>query len=221
MIASESLRCFAAALKPGGGLFYQNMCRAAKLGDCVMLRDPVSFDAANFATIQNWGVTETTTPVILQFQIFSQWRFELFDLTWSLDEYAERRLKPAAWQLAQGVDARRKTTARTVCSNLGLPSGVDSAYSVDCESIGLALRFVRVYDAPRDEMICRLDFLFGADELQPGVRSGIFNAGAPAGIQLSARGQRLYDVLTDAASAARASRAGAPATRPRGTRNSR
>ena len=212
MIASESLRCFAAALKPGGGLLNENMRRDAKLGDCVMLRDPVSFDAANFA--QN-------TPVILQFQIFSQWRLEDFDLTWNIDQYADRCLKPAVEQLARGVDARRKIAARTVCSDLGLPSGVDWGYSVACESIGLALRFVRVYDAERDEQICRLDFLFGADELQPGVRSGIFNAWAPAGIQLSARGQRLYDVLTDAASAARASRAGAPATRPRGTRNSR
>jgi hypothetical protein len=53
-----------------------------------------------------------------------------------------------------------------------VPKGVDMGYAANDNSSGVSLRFVRLFDAVRDQWINRFDVYYGASPMYPegGVR---------------------------------------------------
>lgn len=79
-----------------------------KIGDSVTIRKPVKFTVTDGATRSNQDVIEETTSIVINQRKHVSWNFSTQDLTLTIEEYAERYIKPAMIVLANNID-------RTLC----------------------------------------------------------------------------------------------------------
>ena len=79
-----------------------------KIGDSVTIRKPVKFVVTDGATRSNQDVIEETTSIVINQRKHVSWNFSTQDLTLTIEEYAERYIKPAMIVLANNID-------RTLC----------------------------------------------------------------------------------------------------------
>lgn len=77
-----------------------------KIGDTVTIRKPVKFTVTTGATRSNQDVIEETTSIVINQRKHVSWNFSSQDLTLTIEEYAERYIKPAMIVLANDVDAQ-------------------------------------------------------------------------------------------------------------------
>lgn len=75
-----------------------------KIGDSVTIRKPVKFSVTDGATRSNQDVIEETTSITINQRKHVSWNFTTQDLTLTIEEYAERYIKPAMIVLANNVD---------------------------------------------------------------------------------------------------------------------
>jgi hypothetical protein len=75
-----------------------------KIGDSVTIRKPVKFIVTDGATRSNQDVIEETTSIVINQRKHVSWNFSTQDLTLTIEEYAERYIKPAMIVLANNVD---------------------------------------------------------------------------------------------------------------------
>ena len=75
-----------------------------KIGDSVTIRQPVKFLATDGATRSNQDVIEQTTSIVINNRKHVSWSFSTQDLTLTIEEYAERYIKPAMIALSNCVD---------------------------------------------------------------------------------------------------------------------
>lgn len=75
-----------------------------KIGDTVSYRKPIRFTPSAGATLVVQDVTENSDTIIINKRFHVAWQFYSRDLTLTVDQYAERYLRPAALTLAQQID---------------------------------------------------------------------------------------------------------------------
>ncbi|MGI9251129.1 MAG: P22 phage major capsid protein family protein [Pseudohongiellaceae bacterium] len=75
-----------------------------KIGDSVTIRKPVKFTVTDGATRSNQDVIEETTSIVINNRKHVSWSFSTQDLTLTIEEYAERYIKPAMIVLANNID---------------------------------------------------------------------------------------------------------------------
>lgn len=75
-----------------------------KIGNTVTIRKPVKFIATAGAARSNQDVIEETTSIVINNRQHVSWSFSSQDLTLTIEEYAERYIKPAMIALANTID---------------------------------------------------------------------------------------------------------------------
>ena len=75
-----------------------------KIGDTVTIRKPVKFTVTDGAVRSNQDVIEETTSIVIDQRKHVSWSFSTQDLTLTIEEYAERYIKPAMINLANTID---------------------------------------------------------------------------------------------------------------------
>ena len=75
-----------------------------KIGDTVTIRKPVKFTVTDGAVRTNQDVIEETTSIVIDQRKHVSWSFSTQDLTLTIEEYAERYIKPAMINLANTID---------------------------------------------------------------------------------------------------------------------
>lgn len=75
-----------------------------KIGDSVTIRKPVKFTVTDGAVRSNQDVIEETTSIVINQRKHVSWSFSTQDLTLTIEEYAERYIKPAMINLANTID---------------------------------------------------------------------------------------------------------------------
>ncbi len=104
IIAKESLFHLENNMILGDKVHRQYKNEFVKIGDTVTIRRPVKFVVSTGATRVNQDVTETTTSIVINQRKHVSWNFSSQDLTLTIDEYAERYIKPAMIVLANDID---------------------------------------------------------------------------------------------------------------------
>ena len=100
-----------------------------KIGDTVTIRKPVKFVESTGATRVNQDVVETTTSIVVNQRKHVSWNFSTQDLTLTIEEYAERYIKPAMIVLANGIDRALCVEGKNTFPNLvGTPGTTPSTF---------------------------------------------------------------------------------------------
>lgn len=104
IIAKESLFHLENNIIMGQKVHRQYKKEFVKIGDSVTIRKPVKFIASDGATRSNQDVIEETTSITINNRKHVSWNFSTQDLTLTIEEYAERYIKPAMIALSNTVD---------------------------------------------------------------------------------------------------------------------
>jgi hypothetical protein len=104
IIAKEALFQLENNIIMGQKVHRQYKKEFVKIGDSVTIRKPVKFVATDGATRSNQDVLEETTSIVINQRKHVSWNFSTQDLTLTIEEYAERYIKPAMITLANTVD---------------------------------------------------------------------------------------------------------------------
>jgi len=88
-----------------GGLVHRDYKNEfVKIGTSVTIRKPVKFKVTDGATRSNQDVLEETDTLTIDKRKHVSWKFSSQDLTMTIQEYAERYIKPAMIALSNKVD---------------------------------------------------------------------------------------------------------------------
>ncbi len=104
IIAREALRHLENHIVMGGLVHREYRKEYVKIGDTLTIRRPVQFNVSTGATRVNQDVTENTTSIVINQRKHVSWSFSTQDLTLTIEEYADRYLKPAMISLANDID---------------------------------------------------------------------------------------------------------------------
>lgn len=104
IIAKEALFHLENNIIMGQKVHRQYKKEFVKIGDSVTIRKPVKFIAADGATRSNQNVIEETTSIVINNRKHVSWNFSTQDLTLTIEEYAERYIKPAMIVLSNTID---------------------------------------------------------------------------------------------------------------------
>jgi hypothetical protein len=104
IIAKEALFHLENNVVMGQKVYRQYKKEFVKIGDSVTIRKPVKFVATDGATRSNQDVLEETTSIVINNRKHVSWNFSSQDLTLTIEEYAERYIKPAMITLSNTID---------------------------------------------------------------------------------------------------------------------
>lgn len=104
IIAKEALFHLENNVIMGQKVYRQYKKEFVKIGDSVTIRKPVKFVATDGATRSNQDVLEETTSIVINNRKHVSWNFSSQDLTLTIEEYAERYIKPAMITLSNTID---------------------------------------------------------------------------------------------------------------------
>jgi hypothetical protein len=104
IIAKEALFHLENNVIMGAKVHRQYKREFVKIGDSVTIRKPVKFTVTDGATRSNQDVIEETTSIVINQRKHVSWSFSTQDLTLTIEEYAERYIKPAMINLANVID---------------------------------------------------------------------------------------------------------------------
>ncbi len=99
----------------------------AKIGDTVSIRRPVRYLGRNGQALSVENTTESSVPLTLSNQWGVDTAFSSKDLTLSVDEFADRILKPAVATVANAIDFAGMQLYRDVYNIVGTPGTTPSA----------------------------------------------------------------------------------------------
>lgn len=177
IIAREGLFHLENNLVLGANVHREYKNEFVKIGDTVTIRKPVQFVASDGATRVNQDVTENTTSIVVNKRKHVSWKFTSQDLTLTLDEYAERYIKPAAIALANKIDSDLANEGADAFYNITGTPGVTPA---DFTALADAAERLDNLSAPDDGQRCLILNPAArwslADGLGGSGSGGIFNA---------------------------------------------
>lgn len=104
IIAKEALFHLENNLVMGDKVHRQYKNEFVKIGSTVRIRKPVKFKVTDGATRSNQDVIETETNITIDKRKHVSWTFSSQDLTLTIEEYADRYIKPAMIVLANQID---------------------------------------------------------------------------------------------------------------------
>lgn len=104
IIAKESLFHLENNAIMGERVHRQYKNEFVKIGNTLTIRRPVKFVVTDGASRSNQDVTENSTSIVINKRKHVSWTFSAQDLTLTIDEYAERYIKPAMIVLANQID---------------------------------------------------------------------------------------------------------------------
>lgn len=90
-----------------------------KVGDTVTYRKPIRFTAVDGPVLTVQDVTENYDTVVINKRKHVGWEFNSKDLTLSIEEFAERYVRPAAITLANQIDADGAALYKNVYNSVG------------------------------------------------------------------------------------------------------
>ena len=129
IIAKESLFHLENNIIMGQKVHRQYKREFVKIGNSVTIRKPVKFVAADGATLAKRDVIEETTSITIDNRKHVAWEFSTQDLTLTIEEYAERYLKPAMITLANTIDrALCVEGAQNFFNRVGTPGTTPAAF---------------------------------------------------------------------------------------------
>jgi hypothetical protein len=122
-----------------------------KIGDTVTIRKPVKFSVSTGATRVNQDVVETTTSIVVNQRKHVSWNFSTQDLTLTIEEYAERYIKPAMIVLANDIDRSLCLEGKNTFFNLtGTPGTTPATFA----ALGGVAQRMDDVPVPDDGMRC-------------------------------------------------------------------
>lgn len=130
IIAKEALFHLENNIIMGEKVHRQYKNEFVKIGDSVTIRKPVKFIATDGATRSNQDVIEETTSIVINNRKHVSWNFSSQDLTLTIEEYAERYIKPAMITLSNTIDvALCQEGAREFFNFVGTPGTTPASFS--------------------------------------------------------------------------------------------
>lgn len=177
IIAKEALFHLENNIIMGEKVHRQYKKEFVKIGDSVTIRRPVKFVATSGATRSNQDVIEETTSIVINNRQHVSWNFSSQDLTLTIEEYAERYIKPAMIVLSNTIDrALCVEGAQEFFNFVGTPGSTPNSFS-DLSDIGVKMDDEPV---PDDGMRCLVVNPQGRWGLANGLggtgSGGVFNA---------------------------------------------
>ena len=131
IIAKEALFHLENNIIMGQKVHRQYKKEFVKIGDSVTIRKPVKFIATDGATRSNQDVIEETTSIVINNRKHVSWNFSSQDLTLTIEEYAERYIKPAMITLSNTIDrALCVEGAQEFFNQTGVPGTTPADFSV-------------------------------------------------------------------------------------------
>jgi hypothetical protein len=177
IIAKEALFHLENNVIMGQNVHRQYKKEFVKIGDSVTIRKPVKFVATDGATRVNQDVIEQTTSITINQRKHVSWNFSTQDLTLTIEEYAERYIKPAMITLANTIDrALCVTGAENFYNTVGTP-GTTPASFASLAAVGQKMDEVPVPDDGMRRLVVNPAARWGLANGMGGTGSGgIFNA---------------------------------------------
>jgi len=130
IIAKEALFHLENNVIMGQNVYRQYKKEFVKIGDSVTIRKPVKFIATAGAARVNQDVIEETTSIVVNNRQHVSWNFSTQDLTLTIEEYAERYIKPAMIVLANTIDrALCLTGANGFFNTTGTPGTTPNSFT--------------------------------------------------------------------------------------------
>ena len=130
IIAKEALFHLENNIIMGQKVHRQYRKEFVKIGDSLTIRKPVKFTVTDGATRSNQDVIEETTSIVINKRKHVSWNFSSQDLTLTIEEYAERYIKPAMIQLSNQIDSDLAFEGAQEFFNFtGTPGTTPSAFS--------------------------------------------------------------------------------------------
>ena len=164
IIAKEALFHLENNVIMGQKVYRQYKKEFVKIGDSVTIRKPVKFVVTDGATRTNQDVIEETTSIVINQRKHVSWNFSTQDLTLTIEEYAERYIKPAMIVLANNID-------RTLClegaNEFFNSTGTPGTTPADFQVLGQTGQKMDEEPVPDDGMRCMI--------LNPAARWGLAN----------------------------------------------
>lgn len=135
IIAKEALFHLENNVIMGQNVHRQYKKEFVKIGDSVTIRKPVKFIATDGAARTNQDVIEETTSIVINQRKHVSWNFSTQDLTLTIEEYAERYIKPAMIVLANTIDrALCVTGAQNFFNTSGTPGTTPADFTALAET---------------------------------------------------------------------------------------
>lgn len=129
IIAKEALFHLENNIIMGQKVHRQYKKEFVKIGDSVTIRKPVKFIATDGAVRSNQDVIEETTSIVINNRKHVSWNFSSQDLTLTIEEYAERYIKPAMIALSNTIDrALCVEGAQEFFNRVGTPGTTPSSF---------------------------------------------------------------------------------------------
>lgn len=178
LIAKEALFHLENNCVMGGLVHREYKNEFVKIGNSVNIRKPVKFVASDGATRSNQNVVEDdSTSITIDKRKHVSWTFSSQDLTLTIDEYAERYVKPAMIALADQID--RDVHAEAILSFFnysGTPGNTPDAFS-DLSNAAVVLDNFSVPDDGMRRMVLSPTARWAMANGMGGTGSGgVFNA---------------------------------------------
>ena len=119
-----------------------------KVGNSVSIRKPVKFTSTTGATLSKQDVEEGSVSITIDQRKHVGWGFNSEDLTLTVDQYAERYLKPANIRLANDVDLSLTGLYSSLFISAGTPGTTPNSFS----TLGTAAQYLDEFAVPDDGM---------------------------------------------------------------------
>jgi len=195
VIAKEALFHLENNCVMGHNVHRQYKREFVKIGNTVTIRKPVKFKATDGATRANSDVIEETTSIVINNRKHVSWTFSVQDLTLTIEEYAERYVKPAMITLANEIDvALAAEGALAFFNSVGTP-GTTPADFTALAAVAKRMDNSGVPDDGMRKLIVDPDARWGlADGLGGTGSGGVFNADIVHGMVRSGRLGRLANL---------------------------
>lgn len=107
-----------------------------KIGSQLTIRKPNRFTVASGAALQIQNIAEPSVTITVNNQKHVDFQFTSADLTLTVEEYAERYLKPAMAALANQVDADVLANTLSFSNFVGTPTVTPAAFSTSVQLLG-------------------------------------------------------------------------------------
>lgn len=177
VIAKEALFHLENNIVLGDNVHRQYKNEFVKIGNSVTIRKPVKFTVTDGAPRSDQDVIEESTSITVDSRKHVSWGFSTNDLTLTIDEYAERYIKPAMIALSNNVDAAIATEGALKFFN---STGTPGTTPADFTALANTAQKMDDEPVPDDGLRCLVLNPAGrwsmADGLGGAGSGGIFNA---------------------------------------------
>jgi len=124
-----------------------------KIGDKLTIRKPVRFKVSDGKTRVPQDVLESSTDITMDQQKHVSWSFSSKDLTLTIEDYAERYIKPAMISLANAVDVALHGLYPQIFNCVGIPGTIPTTIA----QLEAATELLDICSVPEEDRCAVLD----------------------------------------------------------------